>query len=220
MTSRTIKQSHPNPPAHQSRQQARAEARARAKRKDSFGRRWGPWIGVAGLLALGIAIWVTGNKPQGGAVANTIAATTFTLPATDGSQISLSDYKGQNVLLYFNEGVGCDACFYQMTSLETDSKVLSDAGITNVLPIVVNPMADAQAAVARFDLKNPWLIDGDKRVSDAYHMLGTGMHEGLPGHGFVLINAQGHIVWTMNYPSMYASAKQIVGDVGSALQRS
>lgn len=145
------------------------------------------------------------------------SAPAFTLPASDGSQVSLADYRGQNVLLYFNEGVGCDACFYQMTSLEQDSKILAGAGISKVIPIAVNPMADVQATVTQFELKDPWLVDGDKSVSDAYGMLGTGMHADLPGHGFVLVAADGNIVWRMNYPSMYASAQQIVRDMGGAL---
>ena len=194
---------------------ARAQARARSRARKRLVSTWGPWIGALAVVLLGFAIWATGSKPTGGTVAASKAAPAFTLPASDGSDVSLSDFRGQSVLLYFNEGVGCDACFYQMTSLEQDAGVLEEAGITKVIPIAVNPMPDVQETVERFDLKTPWLVDADMSVSDAYGMIGTGMHADLPGHGFVLIDGSGNLKWTMSYPSMYASAQQIVADMGS-----
>lgn len=199
------------------RAQSRSKARAKAKRGSSFTHAWAPWIAVIALAVLGLAIWTTGSKPAGGAVAAPKPAPAFTLPATDGSQVSLSDYRGQNVLLYFSEGVGCDACFYQMTSLEKDASVLKDAGISKVIPIVVNPMPDVQQTVEQFGLKTPWLVDGDMSISNAYGVIGTGMHANLPGHSFVLIDGSGQIKWTMAYPSMFASAQQLVKDMGGAV---
>lgn len=194
---------------------ARAQARARSRARKRFISSWGPWIAALAVVLLGLAIWVAGSKPTGGTVAASKSAPTFTLPASDGSQVSLADFEGRSVLLYFNEGVGCDACFYQMTSLEQDVGVLEEAGITKVIPIAVNPMPDVRETVERFDLKTPWLVDADMSVSDAYGMIGTGMHADLPGHGFVLVDGSGNIKWTMAYPSMYASAQQIVADMES-----
>jgi peroxiredoxin len=196
---------------------SRTRARTKAKRGSSLRQTWGPWIAIAAVAILGVAIWKTGSTPAGGAVAQARSAPAFSLPATDGSTVSLADSKGQNVLIYFSEGVGCDACFYQMTSLEKDASVLKDAGITKVIPIVVNPMNDVQQTVQQFDLKTPWLVDGDKSVSSAYNVIGTGMHADLPGHSFVLIDASGQIKWQMAYPSMFASAQQLVKDMGNAI---
>jgi len=52
--------------------------------------------------------------------------------------MSLASYRGRDVVLYFNEGVGCDACFYQMRQFEQNAAQLTKAGIT-ILPIVMNP---------------------------------------------------------------------------------
>jgi peroxiredoxin len=139
-------------------------------------------------------------------------APAFTLASTAGGNVSLSDYAGKNVLLYFSEGVGCDACFYQMVDIEQNSKQLADAGIT-VLPIVMNPLDQTQTEVQRFGLKTPFLIDSSGSVSKDYNMLGKGMHANLPGHGFVLIDRSGNIRWEKEYPSMYISA----GDLLSAI---
>ena len=52
--------------------------------------------------------------------------------------MSLASYRGRDVVLYFNEGVGCDACFYQMRQFEQNAAQLTKAGIT-ILPIVMDP---------------------------------------------------------------------------------
>jgi cytochrome oxidase Cu insertion factor (SCO1/SenC/PrrC family) len=46
------------------------------------------------------------DRGGGGAVAQGDAAPSFTLPTADGTQASLSDYRGQPVLLYFSMGPG------------------------------------------------------------------------------------------------------------------
>lgn len=123
--------------------------------------------------------------------------------------MSLADHRGHDVLLYFNEGVGCDACFYQMVELERNDRKLSDAGLT-LLPIVMNPAADTARELARFGLRTPYLIDAEGSVTRSYGMLGKGMHAHLPGHGFVLIDGSGEVRWKMEYPSMFVTADDLL----------
>jgi peroxiredoxin len=166
---------------------------------------------VFGLLAAAVSVGFVvlgGRSPDGGATRG--AATDFTLASTAGGSVSLADYRGSDVLLYFNEGVGCDACFYQTAELETDG--FANAGLT-LLPIVMNPVADTAAELQRFDLATPYLIDADGAVSRAYDMLGKGMHSHLPGHGFVLIDETGEVRWKMEYPSMFVSADDLLSAV-------
>ncbi len=152
-----------------------------------------------------------GNRaPRGGAESGTAAG--FTLASTSGRSVSLSDYRGRDVLLYFNEGVGCDACFYQMVELEKHATELAQAGLT-VLPVVANPAEQVQGELARFGIRTPYLVDEGTRVSQEYGMLGQGMHANLPGHGFVLIDGSGQVRWKMEYPSMYVSAADLLAAV-------
>lgn len=155
-------------------------------------------------------LWIGDRAPEGAEAGG--AAPGFTLPASDGSSFSLSDLSGRNVLLYFNEGVGCDACFYQTVELEKNGAALADAGLT-LVPIVVNPMADVQREVARFGIVTPYLVDEDRSVSRDYGVLGTGMHADLPGHGFVLIDGEGTLRWRADYPSMYVSTSELLGEL-------
>lgn len=49
----------------------------------------------------------------------------------------------------------------------------------------------------------PLVLLDDGTVSKAYNTLGKGMHAGLHGHGFVLIDAAGVQRWQGDYPSMW-----------------
>lgn len=141
-------------------------------------------------------------------------APAFTLASTAGGSVSLADFRGKDVLLYFSEGVGCDTCFYQMQDLEQNAAKLSANGLT-VLPIVVNPADQVQAELGRFGLTTPFLIDADGSVSSSYGVVGTGMHANLPGHSFILVDGSGRIAWRGDYPSMFVTTDRLLADMGS-----
>lgn len=143
-------------------------------------------------------------------------AAPFTLTGTDGKTVSLADFKGKSVLIYFNEGAGCDACFYQQVDIEKRAAEFRDLGVT-VLPIVMNPADQVLPDLARFKITTPYLIDSDGSVSQAYGVLGKGMHAGLPGHGFVLIDGDGVVKWQGEYPTMYLPADELIAKVKAGL---
>ena len=132
----------------------------------------------------------------------------------NGSAVSLDDYRGRPVVLYFNEGAGCDACLMQMGAIEDDER-FAEEGVT-VLPIVMNTAEQINADRERLGIEAPFLLD-DGTVSEAYGTLGTGMHEGLPGHGFVLVDADGNQVWKGDYPSMWLAPADLLDEVTSRL---
>jgi peroxiredoxin len=138
------------------------------------------------------------------------------LTSTSGTPVSLASYRGHDVVLYFNEGVGCDACFYQMREFENHAAGLTQAGIT-IVPIVMDPASQVRAEMTAFGVRTPYLIDSTGSVSVAYDVLGKGMHAGLPGHGFVLIDARGTERWYGEYPSMYLSTAGLIAQVKAHL---
>ncbi|WP_134773234.1 peroxiredoxin family protein [Ornithinimicrobium flavum] len=172
-------------------------------------------VGLAGLLVLVtlviFGLWQarpTTNEGGGG------AAPDFTLPSTTGQTVSLSDHRGRPVILYFNEGAGCGSCTQQMAEIEKNPG-FADAGIV-VLPIVMNTAAQIQADLDTFGVSTPYLLD-DGTVSQAYGTLGKGMHAGLPGHGFVLVDADGVQRWQGDYPSMWLDPDDLLRDATSRL---
>lgn len=169
---------------------------------------------IAGLLVLGTlaAAGLLSSRP----VATTAnrPAPDFTLATTAGTQVTLSSLRGGPVILYFNEGAGCGSCTAQMAAIEDDTR-FAEAGIT-VLPIVMNTVEQITPDLQQYDVTTPYLLD-DGAVSAAYGVLGTGMHEGLPGHGFVLVDADGIQRWYGNYPSMWLDPTDLLDQVTSRL---
>lgn len=191
------------------RTRLKAARRRQARRRAAIG-----WSIAIVVLAGVVTAMMLAARSTGSSVAG--AAPGFALQSTDGKTVSLADYRGKNVVLYFNEGVGCGACFYQMNDIEQHAADLGKADVT-VLPIVMNPADQVRQEMARYGLRTPYLIDADGSVSRAYGTLGKGMHGGLPGHSFVLIDKHGVKRWNGEYPSMYLPTAELLKEVSSHL---
>lgn len=142
-------------------------------------------------------------------------APAFTLTNTSGATVRLADLRGKNVLLYFNEGAGCQSCFQQMVDIERNAADFAKANIT-VLPIVMSKPDDVRADMSSNGVRTPYLLD-DGAVSKSYGTLGKGMHAGLPGHSFVLIDRDGVQRWYGEYPSMFLASADLLNEVHQRL---
>jgi peroxiredoxin len=170
---------------------------------------------LAAAALITTAVLVTSSS--GALQHNTVrSAPGFSLLSTSGQTVSLASYRSRDVVLYFSEGAECDACFYQMREFEQHAADLRKAGIT-IVPVVMNPASQIRPELASFGLHTPYLIDSTGSVSRAYGVLGQGMHAGLPGHGFVLIDARGTERWYGEYPSMYLSTAGLIQQVRAHL---
>ncbi len=185
---------------------ARAAERRRTM-KESIG-----WLIALIVIGALVTFALMSSRPETNTT--TAQASDFTLPTSAGESVSLSDFAGQPVILYFNEGAGCDSCLLQMAAIEANAG-FADAGIA-VLPIVMNTADQINADRDRLGVNTPFALD-DGTVSEAYGTLGTGMHAGLPGHGFVLIDAEGVQQWYGNYPSMWLDPEELLDIVQSEL---
>jgi peroxiredoxin len=166
---------------------------------------------IAALLALigVVTAMMLSSRPTTSSA--TRVAPGFTLATTDGRTVSLADYRGENVVLYFSEGAGCGSCLQQMGAIEKDRADFAKAGVT-VLPIVMNTRDQITHDMATYGVKTPFLLD-DGTVSKEYGTLGKGMHAGLPGHSFVLIDKTGTQRWYGEYPSMWLSPAGLLNQV-------
>ncbi|UNX53321.1 peroxiredoxin family protein [Georgenia sp. TF02-10] len=191
-----------------------AEEKARAQAAASKARRR-RILGICALLAV-VAAAVYALATSGTASSEeTRRAPDFTLPTTAGTSVTLSELRGEPVILYFNEGAGCASCTVQMAEIEKEPG-FAEAGIT-VLPIVMNTAEQIRPDMQRYGATTPYLLD-DGTVSQAYGTLGTGMHPGVPGHGFVLIDADGNQVWQGDYPSMWFAPADLLDEAESRLR--
>lgn len=124
----------------------------------------------------------------------------FTLPATTGGNITLSDYRGrQNVLLYFHEGLSCQPCWEQIPDLE---KFLPEFEKMNValLNVSLDPVDQWQDIINRYKITTPILSYQDSNTEETYNLLPYSMAMGRrAGHTFVLVGTDGTIKWRKDY---------------------
>ena len=190
------------------RQQAETQ---RDKRRRTWTRVVGGAVTLIAAAVVGYGLWTA--IPEQGDTQR--LAPDFTLTTTAGATVTLSDLRPSPVLIYFNEGAGCASCTMQMAEIEKNPG-FAQAGIT-VLPIVMNTAEQMTPDLQQYNVTTPYLLD-DGKVSAAYGVLGTGMHEGLPGHGFVLVDADGIQRWYGSYPSMWLDPTDLLAQVTSRLE--
>ena len=170
------------------------------------------WLGVS-VAVIGIVVAMMLSSRQETS-SMTRVAPDFTLTSTSGTVVSLAALRGKNVLLYFSEGAGCQSCLVQMGQIEKDPGIAA-VGLT-VLPIVMNTKEQILPDMAANGVRTPFLLD-DGTVSAAYGTIGKGMHEGLPGHSFVLIDKAGNQRWYGEYPSMFLSPADLLKEIRAHL---
>ena len=204
--------------SHKAAEQSRNELRQRAEqaaRASGRRRRLRIMIGTASALALVAAVtaMMLTSRPESSDAIRT--APEFTLTDTGGSEHTLAQHRGENVLLYFSEGAGCQSCIVQMGEIEKQVAAFEKLDVT-VLPIVMNTREQITADMTANGVTTPFLLD-DGTVSEAYGTLGKGMHAGLPGHSFVLIDRQGRQRWYGEYPSMWLAPQDLLDEIRSNL---
>lgn len=194
-------------------------ARAEQEQARQHERRRRTWtrlvIGASVLVVVAGVIAAALYSSQPEQTATSRVAPDFTLTDTSGVNHSLADYRGQNVVLYFSEGAGCQSCLVQMGEIEKMADQFKAANIT-VLPIVMNTKDQILADMQANGVTTPFLLD-DGTVSTAYGTIGKGMHGGLPGHSFVAIDTQGTQRWYGEYPGMWLNPTDLLEQATTAL---
>ncbi len=204
--------------SHQAADRSRAEraqaaAAENAQRRRRTQLRWGAMIAIAAVLVAVVSAMMLTSRPSTSEAIRT--APDFTLTDTAGVTHTLAEHRGENVVLYFSEGAGCQSCIVQMGELEKEAAELAEANIT-VLPIVMNTRDQILRDTEANGVTTPFLLD-DGTVSDAYGTLGNGMHAGLPGHSFVLIDTEGKQRWYGEYPSMWLDPNDLLNEISESL---
>ena len=91
------------------------------------------------------------------------AAPDFTLPDSDGKPVSLADFRGQSVIVYFYPAAATPGCAKQACDFRDNLGELATAGYA-VLGISPDPQAKLAKWVAAESLTFPMLSDADRAV--------------------------------------------------------
>lgn len=104
----------------------------------------------------------------------------FSAPATDGSRLSLSDFRGQKLVMYFYPMDDTPGCTKQACSLRDSSAEIKARGAA-ILGVSAQSAASHQKFSAKFSLNFPLLADTDLSVAHAYGVAGSGLGGVLRG---------------------------------------
>lgn len=211
MTTKTPQRPRPagHPGGHPARRPGAMAALREAEARHARRRRLLIAALVAAVIGGVVTAMMLSSRPTSSSA--TRLAPGFTLPTTAGTTVSLADYRGKNVVLFFSEGAGCGSCLQQMAAIEKDKAAFDKANVV-VLPIVMNSRDQIMRDMATYGVKTPYLLD-DGTVSREYGTLGKGMHAGLPGHSFVLVDSSGTQRWYGEYPSMWLPPADLLNQV-------
>ncbi|MEJ2538363.1 MAG: thioredoxin-dependent thiol peroxidase [Gemmatimonadota bacterium] len=95
------------------------------------------------------------------------AAPDFSLPADDGSVVSLSDLRGKRVILYFYPKDDTSGCTAQACDLRDHMAELNAVGAM-VLGVSPDSRASHEKFKKKHDLNFPLLVDEDHAVAESY----------------------------------------------------
>ena len=141
------------------------------------------------------------------------SAPDFTSVDQQGNPVSLSDYRGKKVVLYFYPKDDTPGCTAQACSLRDNYTDLRTAGY-DVLGVSVDDAKAHQKFITKYDLPFTLIADTDKQVVEAYDVWKEKSMYGRKYMGTVrttfLIDEQGIITDIIEKIDTKKHAKQII----------
>ena len=148
---------------------------------------------------------MSGNGPEQGD-----AAPDFSMPASGGRRVSLSELKGKPFLLYFYPKANTPGCTKQACGIQEALPRLGGAGLT-VVGVSPDPMPPIERFAKKYGLEFPLASDADHRVAERY---GVWVEKSMYGKKYMgmerssfLVDAEGKVarVWRKVKPDAHAA---------------
>jgi len=131
----------------------------------------------------------------------------------DGNPISLADYKGKKVVLYFYPHDDTPTCTIQACNLRDNYSLLLKKGY-NVIGVSTDDVKSHKKFEEKFKLPFPLVADEDKKIVDKYNLWGE---KKLMGHTYMgttrttfLIDEAGKIVKIIDKPESKNHTEEIL----------
>ncbi|PHX70756.1 MAG: peroxiredoxin [Acidimicrobium sp.] len=115
----------------------------------------------------------------------------FTLPATGGTSVSLSSFRGQPVVLVFYPGDDTPVCTKQLNSYNNELSAFEGVG-AQVLAVSAQDVASHDQFSSKYGFGFPLLADTDKAVASLYGTVGP---LGFSRRSVFVINGAGVITY-------------------------
>jgi peroxiredoxin Q/BCP len=151
---------------------------------------------IASFLFLGTTLFAA--MPQVGQM-----APDFTLPSQDGSKVSLHDFRGKWVVLYFYPKDGTSGCTLEAHNFQRDIEKYQQLN-AEIVGVSVDTADSHKDFCAKQGLHFKLLADTEKKVSESYDSLMMIVH--FSNRNTFLIDPNGKIakVWTGVSPAKHS----------------
>ena len=140
----------------------------------------------------------------------------FAGATTDGSKISLNDFRGKKLILYFYPKDDTPGCTAQACSLRDANTEIKKKGAA-VLGVSTQDEVSHQRFSAKYNLNFPLLADTDKAVARAYGVMGGGgllsvaaALAGFAARVTFVIDEKGKIAHIINSPDTKNHAEEVL----------
>lgn len=140
----------------------------------------------------------------------------FTGKTTDGSEISLKDFRGKKLVMYFYPMDDTPGCTKQACSLRDHNAEIKKKGAA-ILGVSTQNEASHQRFTAKYDLNFPLLADKGGAVAKAYGTMGGGglfgvakSLAGIADRVTFIIDEQGRIVHIIDHPDTANHAEEVL----------
>jgi peroxiredoxin Q/BCP len=140
----------------------------------------------------------------------------FAALATDGRRVSLADYRGRKLVLYFYPRDDTPGCTRQACSLRDGEDRIAAKGAA-ILGVSTQDADSHRAFTARYHLNFPLLVDRDGAIGRAYGVLGgsgilgrlrTAM--GLAERVTFIVDAAGRIAHVIDRPDVARHGEEVL----------
>ena len=134
----------------------------------------------------------------------------FTAPSSGGGTVSLADFRGKPVVLYFYPKDDTPGCTVEACSFRDEHTQLQKKGAV-VLGVSTDPLKSHDKFVAKFNLPFPLIVDEDRKIVQAYGVWGEKVFMGRKFKGVhrvtFLIGPKGTIrkIWPQVKPDGHAA---------------
>ncbi|TAE31705.1 MAG: thioredoxin-dependent thiol peroxidase [Candidatus Kapaibacterium sp.] len=96
-----------------------------------------------------------------------LEAPSFTAPTDSGGQISLADFRGKNVVLYFYPKDDTSGCTAEACDFRDNMQRLTSAGAV-VLGVSPDSQKSHDKFKQKYELNFPLVSDGERTIAEAY----------------------------------------------------
>jgi thioredoxin-dependent peroxiredoxin len=141
-------------------------------------------------------------------------APAFTLPRDGGGHVSLADFKGRKLVLYFYPKADTTGCTREAMDFSALAKAFAKAG-TDILGVSADPVKRQDAFKTKYDLTIPLASDETHRMLESYGVWAEKSMYGRKFMGIVratfLIGPDGRIARIWPKVKVPGHAKEVLG---------